>query len=146
MSERSRQKQRIWLLVALIVLTYFASFYKDDRKHDKPAHVDINQLFKEHKSGVQIQVSGEVIKILPDDNNGTPHQRFIIKLDDGITLLIAHNTDLAPRLNGLKVGDQVSVFGEYEWNDKGGIIHWTHHDPQNQHPHGWIRWHDNLYQ
>ena len=40
-------------------------------------------------SGVQIQGEGTVTKILPDDNEGSRHQRFIVKLRSGQTLLIA---------------------------------------------------------
>ena len=58
-------------------------------------------------------------------------------INDGLSLLIAHNIDLAPSIP-LKIGDQISVYGQYEWNQKGGLIHWTHHDPDNQHPGGWI--------
>ncbi|RYD47668.1 MAG: DUF3465 domain-containing protein, partial [Verrucomicrobiaceae bacterium] len=39
----------------------------------------------------------------------------------------------------LRVGDKVVVRGEYIWNDKGGLIHWTHHDPKGKGPEGWIR-------
>ena len=34
-----------------------------------------------------------------------------------------------PRIADVKVGDTVSFFGEYVWNEQGGLIHWTHHDP-----------------
>ena len=146
MSKASRQKQRIWLLAALVVLTYFASFYQNEHKPHHPEPVTVAKLFQQHKSGVQVQASGVVSKILPDDTKGSRHQRFILQLADGMTVLIAHNIDLAPRLEGLKVGDDVTVFGEYEWNKKGGIIHWTHHDPDNRHVHGWIKWHNQLIQ
>ena len=88
------------------------------------------------RSGQQVRGQGTVSRILPDDNDGSRHQRFILRLSSGRTLLIAHNIDLAPRVSSLRTGDTVSFNGEYEWNDKGGVIHWTHHDPQGRHAAG----------
>ena len=84
--------------------------------------------------------------ILPEDLDGSRHQRFIIDLKSKQTLLIAHNIDLAPRIDGLSLNDQIEFFGEYEWNDKGGVIHWTHHDPRKRHPAGWIKHDGRVYQ
>ena len=97
-------------------------------------------------SGQQVRGSGRVIRILPDDNEGSRHQRFIIELSTGRTLLIAHNIDLAPRVASLQKGDMISFNGEYEWNDRGGVIHWTHHDPRGDHEAGWIRHNGRGYQ
>ena len=102
--------------------------------------------FDERKSGVQTEGNGIVIKILPDDNEGSRHQRFILKLDSGQTLLIAHNIDLAPRLSTLREGDVVAFNGEYEWNSKGGVIHWTHRDPSGLHVAGWLKRNGETYQ
>ena len=90
------------------------------------------------RSDEQVQGSGTVSRILSDDNEGSRHQRFIVRLPSGRTLLIAHNIDLAPRVGSLQVGDTVSFYGEYESNDRGGVIHWTHHDPRGSHVGGWI--------
>lgn len=88
---------------------------------------------------VQIEATGEVIKLLPDDNQGSRHQRFLVRVGEGRTVLIAHNIDLAPRVDALREGDAVSFSGEYVWNEKGGVVHWTHHDPKARHVDGWIR-------
>ena len=98
------------------------------------------------RSGEQLRGSGEVIRLLADDNDGSRHQRFIIKLDSGRTLLIAHNIDLASRISSLKVGDTVEFYGEYEWNEKGGVIHWTHRDPDGAHVDGWLKHRGRTYQ
>lgn len=50
------------------------------------------------------------------------NQKFIVKLASGQTLLVAHNIDVAPRIQSLRAGDRVQFSGEYEWNDKGGVI------------------------
>lgn len=97
-------------------------------------------------SGVQVQGQGKVIKVLPDDNNGSRHQRFILEIPSGQTLLIAHNIDLAPRIPSLKKGEAVAFHGEYEWNSKGGVIHWTHHDPGGRHVAGWLKHGGRTYQ
>ncbi len=95
--------------------------------------------YHEQRSGVQLVGEGVVVRILPDDNDGSRHQRFILRLDSGRTLLVAHNIDLAPRIPALQKGDTVAFNGVYEWNENGGVIHWTHHDPAGQHQPGWLR-------
>jgi hypothetical protein len=102
--------------------------------------------FKNRQSDLQVQGEGVVTRILPDDNEGSRHQRFILRLGTGQTLLIAHNIDLAPRVSGLDSGDAVTFYGEYEWNSKGGVIHWTHHDPDNRHVGGWLKHRGRTYQ
>lgn len=89
-------------------------------------------------SGLQVNGSGVVERILSDDNDGSRHQRFILRLSSGRTVLIAHNIDLAPRIRSLSGGDTVQFYGQYEANDRGGVIHWTHHDPQGRHVGGWL--------
>lgn len=109
-------------------------------------NVALEKAYLNRQSNVQIRGSGVVIKLLRDDNNGSKHQKFILKTNTNQTLLVAHNIDLAPRINGLQVGDIVEFYGEYEWNQKGGIIHWTHHDPNHRHTGGWLKHNGKTYQ
>ena len=97
-------------------------------------------------SGQQVRGSGTVVRILSDDNDGSRHQRFILKLSNGRTLLIAHNIDLAPRISSLRTGDTVAFHGEYETNSQGGVIHWTHNDPRGNHVAGWLEHKGRRYQ
>jgi len=102
--------------------------------------------FSAQQSGARVTGVGEVSRILGDDSIGDRHQRFILRLPSGQTVLIAHNVDIAPRIEGLNVGDTVSFHGEFEWNDKGGVVHWTHHDPQGSHESGWLKHAGRTYQ
>ena len=91
------------------------------------------------RSGQQVQGSGMVLRVLADDNEGSRHQRFILELNSSRTVLVAHNIDLAPRISSLSTGDIVEFDGEFEPNEQGGVIHWTHHDPQGRHVGGWLQ-------
>lgn len=106
----------------------------------------IDKAYSEKRSDVQVQGVGVVVKVLSDDNKGSRHQRFLLKLSSKRTLLVAHNIDLSPRIENLKEGDSVEFYGEYEWNDKGGVIHWTHHDPRKKHKDGWLKHNGQIYQ
>jgi hypothetical protein len=106
----------------------------------------LGNAFANRISNQQVTGQGTVVKILSDDNDGSRHQRFIVRLDSGQTLLMSHNIDLAPRIDSLREGDTVAFYGEYEWNPKGGVIHWTHHDPEGRHPAGWIKHNGQTYQ
>lgn len=107
---------------------------------------NISKAFENRSSNIQVQGHGTVIKLLRDDLKGSRHQKFIIRLSSGQTLLIAHNIDLAPRINSIRKGDIVEFYGEYAWNSKGGVIHWTHHDPGGRHIGGWIKHNGQTYQ
>ena len=106
----------------------------------------IADAFDRQQGNIQVQGQGTVIKVLKDDREGLQHQRFILRLANGRSLLVAHNTDLAGRIANLKAGDTVEFYGEYEWNPKGGVLHWTHHDPHHHHINGWLKHNGNTYQ
>ena len=97
----------------------------------------LSQAIAEQRSDVWVEASGVVVKVLPDDERGSRHQRFLLEIPSGDTILIAHNIDLAPRIDSLQRGDRLAFRGEFEWNDRGGVVHWTHHDPGGR-PGGWL--------
>ncbi len=105
----------------------------------------VQGFFERKVSGRIVTGRGRVVHLLADDLQGSRHQRFLVKLSNGITLKLSHNIDLAKRVP-LKKGDSISFKGQYEWNEKGGVVHWTHHDPAGRHTGGWIRHHNRLFQ
>ena len=98
----------------------------------------IGRAFESRASDIQVEGEGTVIRVLPDDLKTPRHQRFIVTLSSGQTVLITHNIDIAPRIDELVAGDRVRFNGEYVWNEKGGVVHWTHHDPRGKHVTGWV--------
>lgn len=123
---------------------------ESDSKKNTKASIDntaqIAQAFREQQSDLQVKASGEVIAVLKDDNEGSRHQKFLLKLSNGQTVLVAHNIDLSPRIENIQKGDRVEFYGEYEYSEKGGVIHWTHHDPRQKHIDGWLKHQGKTYQ
>ena len=104
----------------------------------------VRDAFRNRRSNLQVEAGGQVTRLLPDDREGARHERFIVRLGT-VSVLVAHNLDLAPRVP-VEVGDSIELRGEYEWSAKGGVIHWTHRDPDHRHEAGWIRHRGRLYQ
>jgi hypothetical protein len=98
------------------------------------------------ESNMEITQKGIITSVLPIDNVGLRHQRFLIKLANGQTLMIVQNIDLAPLIPNPQVGEELIFHGEYEWNEHGGVIHWTHHDPDGEHVSGWLEYQGKRYQ
>lgn len=97
----------------------------------------LQELYAQGTSYVQVVVNAQVTRVLADDTEGDQHQKFIVALGSGQTLLIAHNIDIAPRVP-VAVGTRLTIAGEYIWNAEGGLVHWTHHDPDGSHVDGYI--------
>lgn len=98
---------------------------------------EVAAAFAQRRSNVELTCAGRIERLLPDDDDGSAHQRFIVNVAAEQTVLVAHNLELAPRIP-LALGDSVTVRGVYEWNEKGGVLHWTHDDPQGRRDGGWI--------
>ena len=145
--------RKLILIVIVIIAGYFGGV-ESGFIHPRYSHTAstngsdqvLASAFDNRQSNIQVEGSGKVSRILADDNDGSRHQRFIVQLATGQTILIAHNIDLARRVSPLEIGDHIEFNGEYEWNSKGGVIHWTHHDPQGVHVSGWLKHNGRTYQ
>lgn len=104
------------------------------------------EAFDERAYDLPVEGAGTVVRILADDGEGDRHQRFVVRLASGQTVLVAHNIDVAPRVGDLRVGDTVEFRGVYEWSDEGGTVHWTHRDPDGTHAPGWVRHEGRTYE
>lgn len=142
----------------LILIAIFAIYFQQGNNENNPDQIlknannnfteisIIENAFANQQSNLQITQQGVVTRLLPDDLRGSRHQKFIVQLKQGLKLLIVHNIDLAPRVSDLSKGSIITFHGEYEWNNKGGLVHWTHHDPQERHKGGWLEYKGKKYQ
>lgn len=126
------------LLVALLAAAY--QWVNPEGSSDVAASGGEKTLLEAHseqRSKVWVELQAKVKNTLPDDNKGSRHQRFIISLSNGHTVLVAHNIDVAPYVP-LERGDVVGIRGRFEYNDRGGVLHWTHRDNKGHIKGGWI--------
>ncbi|MGH7930247.1 MAG: DUF3465 domain-containing protein [Candidatus Binatia bacterium] len=139
------------LLIAILLGAGYVGFIQDSplrlgRGTASESDQVLASAFESRRSGFQVEGRGVVVRLLAADVDGARHQRFILRLNSGQTLLVAHNIDRAPRIAGLREGDEVLFNGEYEWNSEGGVLHWTHRDPAGRHSAGWLKHDGRTYQ
>jgi len=87
---------------------------------------------------VWVEGEGRVRRLLEDDREGVPHQRLLVDVGRGRTVLVVHNLDVAERVPA-REGDEVRFRGEFQWNERGGLVHWTHRDPEGRREGGFVR-------
>lgn len=133
-------------IVLLVTLWQWFDSQSPHSAQQSSEFLSVDEARSQQLRDVHIQGSGEVIRLLADDLKGSRHQRILIKEPSGKTLLVVHNIDLAPRINSIKVGDTLHYLGEYIWNEKGGLVHWTHHDPRGQQIGGWLEHNGKRYE
>ena len=141
-------RNRLLPLLIVAALVIYQYYQADNEAVDAGLQTGgdaVAQAFAAQRSGLWLETSGYVRRVLRDDNEGARHQKFILELDGGHSVLVAHNIDLARRIPA-REGLSLTVRGRYEWNDRGGVIHWTHHDPDGREPGGWIEVEDVRYE
>lgn len=86
----------------------------------------------------------EVIRLLPDDREGRPHQKFVVRLSNGLEVTAVSNLDLCEYIP-VKVGMFVGLAGEFIWTNQGALIHWLHRDPRKNRPDGYVELNGKFY-
>ncbi len=172
MSGRTKKQASIWGTIGLLVLMaavyYFEHWQKSKGKDDntrtrnesvepaaprdakgpsraQPENAAILRMHQRKAQEKWVEGASIIVKVLPDDLKGSRHQRFLIRISKNVRVKVAHNIDLAPRLP-VRAGDLVEYRGKYVWNDLGGALHWTHHDPRNRNRGGWLRHEGKVYE
>ena len=104
----------------------------------------MSKLYDKNDDGDWIEARGQVRRLLSDGSDFERHQRFVVVVDGDQSLLIAHNLEIADRIP-LGLGDRVRFRGIYEYNDSGGVVHFTHRDPHGEEAGGWVEFRKERY-
>ena len=98
----------------------------------------LGQAYRSQSSDVMIEVSGQVVRILRDDREGGPVQKFVIRTKEGFDVMVSHPFSGEDRVP-LAINDFVVARGEYEWNEIGGQVDWTNWDGPFSEKNGWVK-------
>ena len=94
-------------------------------------------------------LAGCVVAGADDAGPSGGHEGFLLHLRGaagrGLTVRVEDNVDLTGYIP-LAAGDDVTVRGEYVFDPRGGLVHYTHRDPRGHHAAGYVRARDRLYQ
>ncbi len=115
-----------------------------DRSNGRIEPETMTDRYGKRDTDTWIEASGLVVRLITDDVDDASHQRFVVRLPGGQTVLVAHNLDVST-LVPLGMGDRVRFRGLYGWNERGGLVHWTHADPMGLEPGGYIEFRTRRY-
>ena len=105
--------------------------------------------WRAQRSSVEVTASGSVARIFGTRlGRSGEHEGFLLHLrgpgGHGLTVRVEDNVDITGPIP-LQTGDDVEVRGEYIFDPRGGIVHYTHHDPRGHHSSGYVKVRDRLY-
>lgn len=133
------------VVIAGIIYLRLSHHVVSSQQAEREAPADCSQAalpFHQRRSQVWIVVTGRVARLLPDSFGQYEHQRFVVGCSSGQTILIENDVNVGQRVP-VRVGDVVTVRGQYIWNDLGGLIHFTHGGAPGE-P-GWILYRGKVY-
>jgi hypothetical protein len=113
------------------------------------ANAAVYDAWRSGRSHVEVTASGSVARVLGERAGPSGlHEGFLVHLrgadGHGLTVRVEDNVDVTGHIP-LRTGDDVVVRGEYIYDTRGGLIHYTHHDPRGHHSSGYVRVNGRLY-
>ncbi len=127
---------------ALVVAMLIASATGCSAPANAPENGAVYDAWRAQQSRVEVDASGSVARLLGERSGRYgPHAGFLLHLSGGASHGLTVRVEVNERFTGplpLVAGEPVQVRGEYEFDPRGGVIHWTHRDPRRRHPDGYI--------
>ncbi len=94
--------------------------------------------------------SGSIVRVLGTRlGRSGEHEGFLLHLSGadghGLTVRVEDNVDLTGPIP-IAAGEPAVIRGEYIYDPRGGLIHYTHLDPRGRHPAGYVQVGGRVYQ
>jgi hypothetical protein len=133
-----RRAPSLWhrALTALAVIALAAC----SGQPEQPDNAQVCSAYGQGASDVEVIAQGTIVAMLGEsEGRSGEHEGFLLKLRKQCDMLlrIEVNTDITGPIP-LHPGETAIVKGQYETDATGGVIHWTHHDPEGRHVGGYI--------
>ena len=141
--EMERRRKRFGIAVAGVVLPAICGC----AGVQSPDDAAVCAAYDGGRSHVEVVADGTITQLLGvQQGRASPHEGFLFRLASGcaIVVRVEVNTDFTGSVP-LATGQHVLVKGEYEYYSRGGVIHWTHHDPRGRHENGYIDANGTMY-
>lgn len=103
----------------------------------EPGFQVVQEAYQYRQTGMMVEVTGSVVRLLRPAPEEPDVQKFIIRLPNGQSIVVVHHAAPDNRVP-VNVNDTVLVRGQYVWTETGGTIRNTSRDLSTQRRHGWI--------
>ena len=136
------------LAVALLALVSGCSASSD--APSEAGNAAVYDAWRNGRTRFEVTARGSVARILGERTGPSgPHLGFLLHLTGsagrGLTVRVEDNLDLTGPIV-LHEGDDATIRGEYIYDARGGLIHYTHRDRRGKHAAGYVQVEGRLYQ
>ena len=136
---------RLWSVVAL-----FAPIGCSVSGSGSDTNGAVYEAWRSQRSHLEVTADGSIARVLGTRRGPSGvHEGFLLHLGGsagrGLTVRVESNVDLTGPIP-LRAGQAATVRGEYVYDPRGGLIHYTHLDPRGRHAAGYVRVDGRIYQ